>query len=181
MLFCGLTQARRFLLLPVVFAVGFLLQQPSAEGYQSLTLSWTPSSDPYVIGYHIYYGENSGGYDHMVSVSNADSVTITGLVEGWTYYFVATSVNAVGLESLPSNQVSYSVPGTRLNITRISTNGAPESFRITSTSVVQSSWTLEASADLRTWRSMMTGSNTAVNVTVSSSTTPAVFFRLARP
>ena len=36
--------------------------------------------------------------------------TISGLVEGQTYYFVATSYTVLGLESIPSNEIAYLVP-----------------------------------------------------------------------
>ena len=76
----------------------------------SVTLAWNPSISTNVVGYNIYYGVASGVYNNTISAGNSTSVTITGLVEGTTYYFAATAVDALGVESPFSNETSYSVP-----------------------------------------------------------------------
>ena len=43
------------------------------------------------------------------------NATVPALTEGMTYFFAATASNASGLESDPSNEVSYSVPTTATN------------------------------------------------------------------
>ena len=43
-------------------------------------------------------------------VGNVTNAVVTNLTSGATYYFVVTARNLAGLESLPSNEVSYSVP-----------------------------------------------------------------------
>ena len=78
---------------------------------QSVTLAWDLSIDPTVVGYKIYYGVASRTYTSMVDVGNATSVTISGLVEGTTYFFAATAYNTLGLESDYSDELSYTVPG----------------------------------------------------------------------
>ena len=92
----------------MVFA--FLLAQLSAFALQSVTLVWDPSPDSTVIGYNIYYGTVSGVYPSKLTVGAVTNATIENLVEGTTYYFAATAFNAAGLESDPSNEVSYTVP-----------------------------------------------------------------------
>jgi hypothetical protein len=86
-----------------------LLHNPVQAG-QSVSLAWGPSVDPSVVGYNIYDGVASQTYTNKISAGNVTSVTISNLVEGTTYYFVVTAYNAVGLESPPSNEVSYFVP-----------------------------------------------------------------------
>jgi hypothetical protein len=73
----------------------------------TVTLAWTPSSDSFVAGYNIYYGEASGAYSTKISVGNVTNVSILNLVGGTTYYFVATSVNRSGLESSYSSEVNF--------------------------------------------------------------------------
>ncbi|MBI3853350.1 MAG: tandem-95 repeat protein [Verrucomicrobia bacterium] len=80
-----------------------------------MTLAWDPSTDPDVAGYKIYYGVVSRTYTNMVDVGNATNVTISGLIEGTTYYFAATAYNALGMESDFSNETSYSVPTSAVN------------------------------------------------------------------
>ena len=76
----------------------------------SVTLAWDPSSDPSVAGYNLYYGAASRAYTNMVSAGTNTSLTISGLVEGVTYFFAATCYNSAGLESDFSAEISYLVP-----------------------------------------------------------------------
>ena len=76
----------------------------------NITLAWSPSPDPTVVGYNIYYGGASGNYTNMLSAGNATNITVSGLVEGTTYNFAATTHNKSGIQSPFSNEVSYSVP-----------------------------------------------------------------------
>lgn len=76
-----------------------------------VTLEWDPSPDAWVSGYAIHYGTSGGNYTVRVDVGNTTTCTITNLNPGVTYFFVATAYTADGLESLPSNEVSYTVPG----------------------------------------------------------------------
>ena len=76
----------------------------------SVTLAWDPSADPTVTGYNVYYGGASGTYTNEICAGNATNVTISGLVQGATYYFAATTFAASGMESPFSSEVSYFVP-----------------------------------------------------------------------
>jgi hypothetical protein len=82
----------------------------SSFALQSVTLAWDPSTNIDVSGYNIYYGSSSGNYTNQVSVGNVTNVTISDLLEGVTYFFAATASGTSGLESDPSNEISYSVP-----------------------------------------------------------------------
>jgi hypothetical protein len=77
----------------------------------SVTLEWDPSTDPEVIGYNLYYGGASQTYTNMVPVGDATTTTISGLLSGVQYFFAATAIDSVGLESDFSNEISYQVPG----------------------------------------------------------------------
>lgn len=78
-----------------------------------VTLGWDPSPDSGVSGYAVHYGTNSGAYYTRVDVGNLRTCTITKLTPGVTYYFVVTytSEGSESLDSLPSTEVSYTVPG----------------------------------------------------------------------
>jgi hypothetical protein len=82
----------------------------TVQAGQSVTLAWNRSSDPTVAGYNVYYGGASGTYTNEISVGNATNVTISGLVQGTTYYFTATTYASSGVESPFSSEVSYLVP-----------------------------------------------------------------------
>ena len=80
-------------------------------GLGSATLSWTPPTEntdgtPLVdlAAYKIYYGTTEGIYPNSIRIDNPGiaSYVVNNLVPN-TYYFVATSVNAAGIESTYSN------------------------------------------------------------------------------
>ena len=97
--------ARNFILWGVL-----LLARLTALADQSVTLTWNPSSDINVAGYKIYYGVTSRVYTNSVTLGNVTNVTVSGLAEGTTYYFGATTLDAAGIESDFSNEATYDIP-----------------------------------------------------------------------
>jgi fibronectin type III domain protein len=76
----------------------------------SVTLRWDKSPVRGVKGYHLRCGFTSGrDYARSVNVGNVTSYTLSNLVPGKTYYCVVTAYNAAGLESGPSNEISFTV------------------------------------------------------------------------
>src|SRR4029077_6608497 len=61
-------------------------------------------------GYNVYYGVASSIYTNKVNVGNVTNATISGLIEGTTYYFALTAYNPFELESDFSNEMFYTVP-----------------------------------------------------------------------
>lgn len=83
----------------------------------SVTLSWTPptqNTDGSSLGdlaaYKIYYGVNQGIYPNQIRIDNPGLSTfvVENLVPN-TYFFVATAINASGIESTFSNVASTTV------------------------------------------------------------------------
>jgi hypothetical protein len=90
------------------FVAGLLIAlQPRASSALDITLAWSPSSDPAVIGYNLYFGPASHTYTNMIQVGGANLATISNLVRGAMYFFAATSYDARGLESDYSDEASY--------------------------------------------------------------------------
>ena len=81
-----------------------------ATASQQVELVWKPSTNRNVTGYHIYYGPASRTYTNSSLFGNVTKGTISGLVDGATYYFSAKSRDAHGSESDFSNEASYEVP-----------------------------------------------------------------------
>jgi hypothetical protein len=81
----------------------------TAHASNRLTLAWDPNPDENIAGYKLRYGTASGIYDQAVDVGKASTGTVDGLLVNTTYFFVVTAYNADGLESLPSNEVSYTL------------------------------------------------------------------------
>jgi hypothetical protein len=87
---------------------------PAADAAQ-VTLGWDPPAGS-VAGYKIYYGNTSGIYEHSVDLGNYESCTISGLAEGTTYYFAATSYNADNIESRFSAELIYTISGSETSL-----------------------------------------------------------------
>jgi Abnormal spindle-like microcephaly-assoc'd, ASPM-SPD-2-Hydin len=108
-----------------VFAsLAFIYDGGSSMAVQSLTgigdvanshsvdLSWNASTSVNVIGYNVYRSKTSGGhYRKINSVLIASTVyTDTSVVDGYTYYYVATAVNSSDQESAYSNEARAIIP-----------------------------------------------------------------------
>ncbi len=122
--------------------LAWLLSCPAALALQSVTLGWSPSTDPSAVGSAVYYGTNSGNYPTRLDAGTNATITVTGLQEGVTYFFVATAYDSSGQESVPSNEVSYQVPLTNSPPTVALTSptagasyGAPASINLAATVV----------------------------------------------
>ena len=78
------------------------------------TLVWDPSPEADLItNYNIYYGAASAKYTSVVPAGTNTTLSISNLVEGNTYYFAATAVDAFGLESAYSMEASALIPASR--------------------------------------------------------------------
>ena len=82
--------------------------QPIAH---SVTLNWTASTST-VSGYNVYRSTVSGGpYTKLNSSPIATTTFVDTTVQsGQTYFYVVTSVDSSGVESVNSNEVSATVP-----------------------------------------------------------------------
>src|SRR5258708_30669194 len=77
----------------------------------SADLSWGPSPST-VVGYNVYRSTTPGGpYTKINSSLDASTVYTDSTVQsGQTYYYVSTSVDATGMESVYSNQLQMVIP-----------------------------------------------------------------------
>jgi len=127
----------------------FILLHIPAHAGQNVDLAWDPSLDPTVVGYKIYYGVVSGTDTNVVDVGNATSVTIPDLVEGMTYFFAATAYNMLGVESIFSNELSYTIPW---GLPRVQLHAATGGqFILTLTGPMGHTYNIEATEDFTTW------------------------------
>lgn len=78
------------------------------------TLAWNASSSPNITAYTLRYGTTSGNYPSVLNAGAALTATIPNLIGGTRYYIVVTARNSSGLESNPSNEISYTPPGNPL-------------------------------------------------------------------
>ena len=94
--------------IPILLALLALLTAPVYAG--SLTVTWDPNTEPDVVGYRVLYGTQSGVYTFSLAAGNVTTWTANNLNAGQTYYFVVQAVNAAGLTSPLSQEVSGMVP-----------------------------------------------------------------------
>jgi hypothetical protein len=83
---------------------GLLLQARAAT---SLILAWDPSGTSGIAGYRLHYGTSSQSYSQTRDLGNTTTTTISNLQSGQTYYFAVTDYNTAGVESVYSNEVSF--------------------------------------------------------------------------
>ncbi len=87
-----------------------LASAPLEVSADSVTLAWDASTDPTVVGYHLYSGTASRSYTNLVDAGSLTSATLSNLTQGVTYYFAATTYTLAGLESDYSSEAAYTVP-----------------------------------------------------------------------
>ena len=127
----------------------------TALGSQSVSVAWDASTGTSVAGYILHYGTASGVYTNSVNVGNQLTATIPDLQDSATYYFVVTARDANGLESVPSNEISYEVPiqfhitAPGLKMALGTQRGDPVQFRFLSSP--NQTYELQATEDLQTW------------------------------
>jgi hypothetical protein len=130
----------------VLFLSGF---NPAAHAVQSFSLAWDKSSDKKVTGYFLYYGTASGQYTSKINLSKqTTSAKVSGLIEGQTYYFAVASYNAQGVESVPSKEITFIVPGALV----LSPRSSPADPARLKFPVAPKHWyEVQATQDLHTW------------------------------
>jgi hypothetical protein len=145
----GLTKFLGGLLIFTASITSIQAGENGANGTANVTLAWNPNTSPVVAGYNIYYGGASGTYSNKTSAGLATSLTISNLVTGSTYYFVATTYSAAGVESVFSSEVSYTVPtsspGVQLAVT------PAKQFILTVTGLSGHAYEIQATQDFTTW------------------------------
>ncbi len=94
-----------------------------ASSGASVNLAWDRNSEPDIAGYRVLLGVAPGQYTQSIDAGPAITATVSYLSIGRTYFFAVTAYNTSGFESLPSSEVSYSVPGAPSGLVNVSTRG----------------------------------------------------------
>jgi hypothetical protein len=87
------------LLIAAPLSVSFALQR--------VTLAWDASPDSDIVGYTLYYGPVGGSGLSRLPVGNSTTGTIGNLSAGTTYFIYVTASTSTGVESEPSNMLTY--------------------------------------------------------------------------
>ena len=83
----------------------------------SVTLSWTPPTENddgspllNLAGYNIYYGVSRGNYPNRINIDNPGiAIYVVDNLTPGSYYFVASAINDIGVESNFSNEIEKMV------------------------------------------------------------------------
>jgi hypothetical protein len=121
---------------------------PVTGSGQSLTLTWDPSISRNVAGYIVYYGADGTNFEYGVDVGNSTSYVACGLQPGQTNCFAVIAYNTQGVESRPSNIISYIVPGL-LSVAPKTGPRSPATIRFPV--APGHTYQLQASVNLQTW------------------------------
>jgi len=157
-------QLKKFIGLKKLFVRGLFLCgavllscQLPVRASQSVTLTWNPTAATNVAGYKISFGTTSHNYSATNTTGLATNTTISGLVEGATYYFAASTYDSAGNQSTNSTEVSYVVPAPAATLTSPARSGGQFSFTVSGVAGYQ--YVVQVSTNLTGWTSVQT--NTA--------------------
>lgn len=83
---------------------------PPTNPPPAIVCGWSHSPSTNVVAYKVYWGPSSGNYTNHIDVAYLTTATVTNVIRNTWYWLAATAVDANGLESDFSNEVSVRVP-----------------------------------------------------------------------
>jgi hypothetical protein len=156
----------------LALAAATLLTFSSTVLAQTPTVMWNANTEPDLSGYVVQYGTQAGNPTSSVDVGNVTSRQFTGLTSGLTYYFRVVAYNTSGMTSGPSNEVSFTVPGTPVPTVTL-TSVSPTSGPTTGGTVMTLTGTNFVSGSTVTVGGVAATGVTLVSATQLRATTPA--------
>ncbi|MEW5801617.1 MAG: Ig-like domain-containing protein [bacterium] len=121
----------------------------------SLTLSWSPNSEPDLAGYKVYYGLETGTYSNFFDVGNTTTYTLHGLRAGVTYYFVVVAYDTAGNESAYSEE-RWEIPLLNYRITDDENTSDQPTVGIDSNGNLHIAWVDDRDGNYEIYYKMMT-------------------------
>jgi hypothetical protein len=127
------------------------------SGPAGVLLTWTPSKDDNIVGYHVYYSPSQTGPFQRITTAPIPATTFSHPVTPGTYYYM---VRAVKLEQSGSGSFYNASQGVFTTVTATNANPpAIESVRLQNGNAIafaisgppNSSFQVEASTDAKNW------------------------------
>jgi len=156
-------------------------------------LAWSPSPDPNIVGYNLYYGGQSGALSNHLVLGKETTASINAS-PGATMYFMIAARNQSGNISPLSEELSYTLPPAAhlANVAQGETiqpvyfssllvSNSAGGLIVGTAGPVGTVWILESSIDLASWQPVLSGTNSVVNLTVPITDAPCLFYRLRGP
>lgn len=125
---------------PSIFRAIFCATLAFCPAASAISIGWNTNPEADIASYQLHYGTTSGTYPDLIDAGNNSIAPVPGLTEGQTYYFVVIAVNADGLSSAPSAEISYTMP------TNTTVNQPPVAIASTATTLEDSPTAIALSA-----------------------------------
>jgi hypothetical protein len=128
----------------------------------SLTIVWSPSPSPEVIGYALYWGLSPDSCTNRIALRNVTNATLVGFQRRPTYHFAVAGYDASGEESPWSNRIQYSrtpqlMPGPAktstnlLQLQPVNLTATNAVLRLSFTGQAGGNYRLQTTEDFQTW------------------------------
>ena len=89
----------------------------SAWGQGVVNLQWNANPESNISGYKVLLGQSSGSYTITQDAGNTTSTTVSGLTPSATYFCALQAINAQGVGSALSSEITFTLPASgRLNV-----------------------------------------------------------------
>jgi hypothetical protein len=152
------------------------LPLPAASA-ATVTVAWDKNPETNVIGYELHYGTISQDYQHTVDVENNTSRSISGLIEGQTYYFAVKAYNDEYVFSDFSEELVHTIPNSSppadylLTVDTVAGGSVilnPDGGVYEQTTQVMLTASAESGWEFSGWDGDITGSQNPVSVTMNA-------------
>jgi hypothetical protein len=87
-------------------SVFLLLLFPVISYAAEVTIAWSPSTDPKVLGYRVYYGPSGQENEFQADARTETKITLKNLREGGTYSFSVITYDSAGRENRYSHKTT---------------------------------------------------------------------------
>lgn len=87
-----------------------LIVTETGNSTYNVGLAWDQSPSTNVVAYRVYAGTSSRSYTEVFDVGNSTSVVVSNREWGVLYYYSATALDEISLESDYSDEISYGRP-----------------------------------------------------------------------
>jgi hypothetical protein len=159
----------------------------------TLTVVWSPSPSPEVIGYALYWGLSPDNCTNRIALRNVTNVTLIGFQRRHTYHFAVAGYDAGGEESPWSNRIQYSrasqspptPPKTSTNLLQlqqVNPTATNTVLRLSFTGQAGSNYRLQMTKDFQNWDDIGTTNSIKQQLIVYdlpyTPTSPHRFFRV---
>jgi hypothetical protein len=90
--------------------IGLAAASAAQAAPDRVTVAWDANPEPDIASYNVYYGIVGSGVTNSISPGSTTQQQVINLLPQTEYWFYVTAVNTAGLESDPSQVLTYTTP-----------------------------------------------------------------------